>query len=93
MMMNRLQTLLSSSTCAATLWSERKQRPAKGNVFLTDGKGGPVDDSKLAQLCQDTVEAHTIVAFIKGTRQGKPPALAPPAPRRFCFPRVSSLVN
>ena len=28
-----------------------------------------LDDSKLAQLCQETVEAHTIVAFIKGTRK------------------------
>lgn len=51
-----------------TLWSERKGSTAKGNVNLTDGKGGAVDDEKLLQLCRETVDAHDIVAFIKGTR-------------------------
>ena len=54
-----------------TLWSERaKGSTEKGNIFLTDGKGGEeVEDEKLLQLCRETVDKHDIVAFIKGTRK------------------------
>lgn len=51
-----------------TLWSERKGSSAKGNIKLTDGKGGAVDDAQLAGLCREAVNSHNIVAFIKGTR-------------------------
>jgi Grx4 family monothiol glutaredoxin len=68
--------LSNGSTCAATPWSERKGRPAKGNIYLTDGGGGgdagaagAVADEKLLQLCRETVDAHAVVAFIKGTRK------------------------
>jgi len=51
------------------LWSERKKgSTGKGNLRLTDGKGGPVDDAALSVLCRETVDTHAIVCFIKGTR-------------------------
>jgi Grx4 family monothiol glutaredoxin len=51
------------------LWTERKNRgsSAKPNLRLTDGEA--TDDQTLAEKCREAVDAHEIVAFIKGSRK------------------------
>ena len=51
------------------LFSERRTRPSKACVRLTDGKTPDMPAEELSKAIQNCVETHKIVAFIKGTRE------------------------
>ena len=51
------------------LFSERRARPSKACVRLTDGKTPDMPAEELSKAIQNCVDTHKIVAFIKGTRE------------------------
>lgn len=51
------------------LFSERRSRPSKACVRLTDGKTPDISAKELSVAIQNCVSTHKILAFIKGTRE------------------------
>ena len=51
------------------LFSERRSRPSKACLRLSDGKNPEMPAEELKEAIQKCVDGHKIVAFIKGTRE------------------------
>ena len=52
-----------------TLFSERRARPSKACVRLSDGKNPEMTAEALTEAIDACVKEYKIVAFIKGTRE------------------------